>query len=97
MLKFFVENIIDDILDLDEVLLSVLFCVLFFGLWILNGIILYSFGFSLDLSTMLGLFITIMIFLLIPICKYLNGIYKRYQVEESKNYAKEIERNVKKR
>ena len=97
MLKFFISNIIDDILDLPGPLLEILFCVVFFGLWISIGSILYSFDFSPDLSAMLGLFITIMIFLLIPIYKYLNGIYKRYQVEESKNYAKEIERKAKKR
>lgn len=97
MLIFFISNIIDDILDLDEVLLSVLFCALFFGLWFLFGIIFHIFGFSPDLSVTLGLFVAIMMFLIIPIYRYLNGIYKRYQVEESKNYVKEIERKAKKR
>ena len=97
MLKFFISNIIDDILELDEVLLSVLFCVTFFGLWILIGSILYSFDVGLDLSAILGLVITVVIFLIIPIYRYLNGIYERYQEEESENYAEEIERKAKKR
>jgi hypothetical protein len=97
MLKFFISNIIDDILDLPGPLLEVLFCVVFFGLWISIGSILYSFGFSPDLSAILGLTITVMLFLIIPIYKYLNGIYKRYQIEESENYVEEIERKVKKR
>lgn len=97
MLKFFISNIIDDILDLPGPLLEILFCVVFFGLWVSIGSILYSFDFGPDLSAILGLVITIMLFLIIPMYKYLNGIYERYQVEESKNYAKGIERKAKKR
>jgi pilus assembly protein TadC len=97
MLKFFISNIIDDILDLPETLLEVLFCITFFGLWVSIGSILYSFDFSPDLSAILGLVITVLIFFIIPTYRYLNRIYKRYQIEESKNYAEEIERKVKKR
>ena len=97
MLKFFISNIIDDILDLPGPLLEVLFCVVFFGLWILIGSILYSFDFSPDLSAILGLVITVMLFLIIPMYRYLNGIYERYQEEESENYVEEIERKAKKR
>ena len=97
MLKFFISNIIDDILDLPGPLLEVLFCVVFFGLWISIGSILYSFDFGSDLSAILGLVITIVIFLIIPMYKYLNGIYERYQEEESEDYVKEIERKAKKR
>jgi phage shock protein PspC (stress-responsive transcriptional regulator) len=98
MLKFFIRNIIDDILDLPETLLEVLFCITFFGLWVsIGSILLYRFDFNPDLSAILGLVITVMIFFIIPIYKYLNGIYERYQEEESENYAEEIERKVKKR
>ena len=97
MLKFFISNIIDDILDLPGPLLEILFCVVFFGLWISIGSILYSFDCSPDLSAILGLVITVVIFLIIPIYRYLNGIYERYQEEESENYVEEIERKVKKR
>ena len=97
MLKFFISNIIDDILGLPEPVLEILFCVTFFGLWVSIGSILYSFDVGPDLSAILGLVITVLIFFISPTYRYLNGIYKRYQIEESKNYAKEIERKAKKR
>lgn len=98
MLKFFLKNIIDDIMDLPDELLSILFVVVFFGLWILNGLILYNeFGISNGLEMIGGLGLTILEFSIYPIGKYLNGIYERYQEEESDDYVKEIERKAKKR
>ena len=91
MLKFFIKNIIDDIMNLPDELNILILTILLIGLWIFNGYILHTaFGIVDGADIVLGLILVALELSIYPLYMYLSEIYDRYQEEESEDYVKEI-------
>lgn len=99
MLMYFIDNIIEDIMDLPEELLAIPLCILWLVLWFANSFfirkIFYS-GYTSDAFVLLGFLLTILEFSLIPLYIYLHNIYKRYKEYEYEEYRNEIKRKARK-
>lgn len=92
MIKYFLKRIWDDIIDLPDVIQTLMLMALFPILGVINFQVLNHI-FGMEDPVGLSMILIILELISIPLCLYLRNIYEDYECDKEEKYRKEISRN----